>query len=137
MTAKFSKPHAKFEINTDVTQKLVDLQTAPFRELLGLLFSAMPDLQTLKHWSARNPDKLATMIRNIGAAAGMHYVQPVAPGNNVTLNLHLRSDSEIMSMIGESMRALQQAGVVLQQLPEIPAERLPFELIQEEAVNAK
>jgi hypothetical protein len=136
MTAKFSKPHAKFEINTDVTQKLVDLETAPFRELLGLLFSAMPDLQTLKHWSARNPDKLATMIRNIGAAAGMHYVQPVAPGNNVTLNLHLRSDSEIMSMIGESMRALQQAGVTLQ-LPEIQAERLPFELIQEEAVNAK
>ncbi len=136
MTARFSKPHAKFEVNTDVTQKLVDLETAPFRELLGLLFSAMPDLQTLKHWGARNPDKLATMIRNIGAAAGMHHVQPVAPVGALTLNLNLMSDSQIQALIQQNLQALQQAGVTLQQLPHIEGDRLPFPVIQE-AVNAE
>jgi hypothetical protein len=132
MTARFSKPHAKFEVNTDVTQKLVDLETAPFRELLGLLFSAMPDLQTLKHWSARNPDKLATMIRNIGAAAGMHHVTPVAPVGALTVNLNLMSDSQIQGLIQTKLSELQQAGVVLQ-LPELQAAHMPFEIIRETA----
>lgn len=132
MTARFSKPHPKFEINTDVQKRLVDLETAPYRELLGLLFSAMPDLQTLKHWGARNPDKLALMIRNIGAAGGGHYIPPAAPAGNVTYNFNLMSDSQIQALLGQKLQELQQAGVVLQ-IPEIPAERMPFEIIPEVA----
>jgi hypothetical protein len=134
MTARFSKPHAKFEVNTDVTQKLVDLETAPFRELLGLLFSAFPDGDTLKHFGARYPDKLALMIRNIGAAAGMHQVAPVAPVGALTVNLNLMSDSQIQALIMTKMGELQQAGVTLQ-LPEIPGERMPFEI--QETANAE
>lgn len=136
MTARFSKPHAKFEVNTDVTQKLVDLETAPFRELLGLLFSAFPTGEILSHWAARNPEKLALMIRNISAAAGMHHVQPSPPPGALTLNFNLMSDSQIQAMIQQNMQALQQAGVTLQQLPHIEGERLPFPVIQE-AVNAE
>lgn len=135
MTARFAKPHAKFEINTDVTQRLVDLETAPFRELLGLLYSAMPDLQTLKHWGARNPDKLATMIRNIGATAGMHYVPPVAPVGSLTVNYNLMSDSQIQGLIQEQMQKLSAAGVVLH-LPQIQPEHLPPMVIPE-AVNVE
>jgi len=131
MTARFSKPHAKFEINTEVTKRLVDLETAPYRELIGLFFSAMPDLQTLKHWAARNPDKLATMIRNLAAAGGGHYVQPQAPAGSTIMNFNLMSDSQIKGLLSQKLKELQDAGVVLQQLPEIPAERMPFEIIQE------
>ena len=135
MTAKFSKPHPKFEINTDVQKRLVDLEPAPYRELLGILFSAMPDLQTIKHWGARNPDKLVLMIRNLSAAGGQHYIQPQAPAGNVTYNFNLMSDSQIQALLGQKMQELKDAGVVLQ-LPELQAERLPVEITQE-AVNAE
>lgn len=133
MTAKFRKPHQQFVINEGARQKLVDLDTAPIRELLALFFSAQPDMDAVKHWAARNPDKWARSFQSLAQAAGLHYQPPTPPQNNVTVNLHLMSDSQVHALLAEQQQQLKSLGI---QLPFLEAERVETVIDQKEAVNA-
>jgi hypothetical protein len=134
MTARFSPPHQKFQVNEGTRVKLLDLDQEPFRELLALMLSAYPDLETLKHWAARNPDRMAQSIMNISRCAGLITKEPT-PSINIfnTVNLNGKSDSEILSMLAQQQQQLVDAGI---QIPHLPAIRLDTILEQAEVVNA-
>ncbi len=133
MTAKFRKPHAQFVINEGAKQKLMDLDTAPIRDLLALFFSAQPDMDAVKHWAARNPDKWAKSFQSLAQAAGLHYQPPTPPQGNVTVNLHLMSDSQVMALMAQQQQELAKMGL---SLPHLQAERIET-VIQPEKVNAQ
>lgn len=134
MTAKFRKPHQQFVINEGAKQKLLDLDTAPFRELLALLYSAMPSLDELKYWAARNPDKWARSLQSISQAAGMHYQAPTPQQGSLTVNFHLMPDSQIHAMMADTAKQLKAAGLTL---PFLEAERVETVIEQKEAVNVQ
>lgn len=138
MTARFAPPHQKFQLNEGTRVKLLDLDQEPFRELLAIMLSAFPDLDTLKHWAARNPDRMAQSIMNISRCAGLITKEPT-PSVNVlnVINLNGKSDSEIHAMMASMQKQLLEAGVKLPaMLEQIPAERLET-VINQEAVNAE
>lgn len=134
MTAKFRKPHTQFVIDEGARQKLLDLDTTPVRELLAILFSAMPSLDELKFWAARHPDRWAQSFMNISRCAGLITKEPTPPQGGVTVNLHLMSDSQVLALMAQQQEQLAKLGL---QLPHLQAERIETIIEQQEVVNAK
>lgn len=133
MTAKFRKPHTQFVINQDTQQKLIDLDTAPFRDLLAIMLSAMPTGEVLAYWAARHPDRWAQSVMNISRCAGLITKEPTPPQGGVTVNLHLMSDSQVHALIHQQAEQLLQLGI---KLPVIEAERVVAH-IEQGVANAK
>lgn len=134
MTAKFRKPHTQFVINEDTKQKLIDLDTAPFRDLLAIMLSAMPTLDEFKYWAARHPDRWSQSIMNISRCAGLITKEPTPPQGGVTVNLHLMSDSQVHALMYQSAEELVKLGI---KLPVMEAERVVAQIEQRQPINAK
>jgi hypothetical protein len=124
--AKWSEPKAKFLVHEGTRQQLLELDTAPFRELLALMLSAFPDMDALKHWAARHPDRMAQSIMNIARCAGIFGKEAPAP-INIVQNFHGMSDSQFNALLMQQYQELSARGL----LPSLPAERLDTILEQQ------
>jgi hypothetical protein len=110
MTNRFRAPKPKGEIKPIVQQQILELDTAPLRDLLAMYLSAAPDLDTLKHWAASAPDKYAQSIMNICRCAGL--IGKEAPTVNVTMNFNAMSDSAIREEAARMQRELIAKGLL-------------------------